>query len=236
MPPLRHLSSSLPVSCSQPSICVLDLRIGRITTMGRRLRTLTGCSTCRLKRVKCDEVKPICRLCRRHGLACTYGVVQSSTAPATSPPLADAMQRHNVTTGPVSRLPLTRRPSQTSTVFVDQPHFDMAAAWPSTFKASLPPAGKTVAGIVPTIMKLSFQSKPLSAAVAAIVADVMCTVTAEERFACISCDMYLRSVVWLRQEVSLSGSTQDPMHLLTTALILGILEVCLCQMKFMQSR
>ncbi|KAF2022349.1 hypothetical protein BU24DRAFT_43513 [Aaosphaeria arxii CBS 175.79] len=29
-----------------------------------------GCSTCRRRRIKCDQARPICERCRRHGLAC----------------------------------------------------------------------------------------------------------------------------------------------------------------------
>jgi hypothetical protein len=31
-----------------------------------------GCSSCKLRRVKCDERRPVCRKCRDYGVACTY--------------------------------------------------------------------------------------------------------------------------------------------------------------------
>ncbi|BFZ53147.1 hypothetical protein PYCC9005_000170 [Savitreella phatthalungensis] len=38
-------------------------------------RTRTGCSTCRARRVKCDEQKPACGACGRLGLKCAYDEV-----------------------------------------------------------------------------------------------------------------------------------------------------------------
>jgi len=40
--------------------------------MVRRLRTLSGCLTCRRRRKKCDEARPQCTLCLRLGLRCTW--------------------------------------------------------------------------------------------------------------------------------------------------------------------
>ncbi|KAL4884124.1 fungal-specific transcription factor domain-containing protein [Aspergillus karnatakaensis] len=37
-------------------------------------RTVTGCLTCRRRRLKCDEIKPHCTRCTRADLECTYGV------------------------------------------------------------------------------------------------------------------------------------------------------------------
>lgn len=35
-----------------------------------RTRTRTGCQTCRLRKIKCDEGKPVCKQCRAKGLRC----------------------------------------------------------------------------------------------------------------------------------------------------------------------
>jgi hypothetical protein len=40
--------------------------------MVRRLRTLSGCLTCRRRRKKCDDVRPQCTLCSRLGLHCIW--------------------------------------------------------------------------------------------------------------------------------------------------------------------
>jgi hypothetical protein len=40
--------------------------------MVRRLRTLSGCLTCRRRRKKCDDVRPLCTLCSRLGLHCVW--------------------------------------------------------------------------------------------------------------------------------------------------------------------
>ncbi|KAK3311765.1 hypothetical protein B0H66DRAFT_578790 [Apodospora peruviana] len=44
----------------------------------KRTRTKTGCSTCRKRRVKCDEVRPTCFHCRRLSLACDWSRPPSS--------------------------------------------------------------------------------------------------------------------------------------------------------------
>lgn len=40
--------------------------------MALRLRSLTGCATCKRRRKKCDEKKPICSACARLELRCWY--------------------------------------------------------------------------------------------------------------------------------------------------------------------
>ncbi|KAL5332553.1 fungal-specific transcription factor domain-containing protein [Aspergillus crustosus] len=37
-------------------------------------RVRTGCWTCRDRRIKCDETRPVCRRCERLNIACGYGV------------------------------------------------------------------------------------------------------------------------------------------------------------------
>ncbi|PGH05605.1 hypothetical protein AJ79_06772 [Helicocarpus griseus UAMH5409] len=37
-------------------------------------RTRTGCWSCRERRVKCDENRPVCHRCARNGTACNYGI------------------------------------------------------------------------------------------------------------------------------------------------------------------
>lgn len=39
-----------------------------------RRRTRTGCKSCRERKVKCDEAKPVCRNCSTRGLACSSGL------------------------------------------------------------------------------------------------------------------------------------------------------------------
>ncbi|KAI2464556.1 hypothetical protein F4781DRAFT_412548 [Annulohypoxylon bovei var. microspora] len=38
----------------------------------RPVRSKTGCSSCRRRKVRCDEAKPICNACTRLGLTCSY--------------------------------------------------------------------------------------------------------------------------------------------------------------------
>ncbi|CCF59384.1 hypothetical protein KAFR_0G03520 [Kazachstania africana CBS 2517] len=39
-----------------------------------RARAFTGCWACRLKKRKCDEVKPVCSLCSKHNDPCSYDI------------------------------------------------------------------------------------------------------------------------------------------------------------------
>ncbi|CAK7230960.1 hypothetical protein SCUCBS95973_007750 [Sporothrix curviconia] len=41
----------------------------------------TGCSTCKARRVKCDEAKPVCRRCAVGSRKCTYTAVQTASPP-----------------------------------------------------------------------------------------------------------------------------------------------------------
>ncbi|KAL7813307.1 N-terminal fungal transcription regulatory domain-containing protein [Trichoderma gracile] len=50
-------------------------------------KSRTGCQRCRIRRVKCDETKPICNNCTRLDLECGYG--PASTSPASE---GDAVQ------------------------------------------------------------------------------------------------------------------------------------------------
>lgn len=43
-------------------------------------RSRTGCWTCRLKKVKCDEARPHCERCRRLRRLCSYGPLESESA------------------------------------------------------------------------------------------------------------------------------------------------------------
>ncbi|RYP70062.1 hypothetical protein DL771_005679 [Monosporascus sp. 5C6A] len=61
-----------------------------IKTGGPILRVRTGCFTCRARKKKCDESKPVCSGCKRNKLACRWGTstqdhVQSSASGVASP-------------------------------------------------------------------------------------------------------------------------------------------------------
>jgi hypothetical protein len=78
--------------------------------MVRRLRTLSGCLTCRRRRKKCDDVRPLCTLCSRLGLHCvwvqstSYGegqahraCVQSAETPGHQRGIVVPNQQHQIT-------------------------------------------------------------------------------------------------------------------------------------------
>ncbi|KAI0472537.1 hypothetical protein GGR56DRAFT_569521 [Xylariaceae sp. FL0804] len=43
----------------------------RVPKLGHK-KSLFGCARCRSRRVKCNEAKPVCHNCERHGLPCVY--------------------------------------------------------------------------------------------------------------------------------------------------------------------
>ena len=52
-------------------ICAKSLKVdGKLN----KARTFTGCWACRLKKRRCDELKPTCSLCVRHGDTCSYDI------------------------------------------------------------------------------------------------------------------------------------------------------------------
>ncbi|KAH7142616.1 hypothetical protein B0J13DRAFT_555869 [Dactylonectria estremocensis] len=53
----------------------LDLALKRTRESTSKVRT--GCSTCKTRRVKCDEAKPICRRCAVKGRKCEYNIARA---------------------------------------------------------------------------------------------------------------------------------------------------------------
>ncbi|RAH64739.1 Zn(II)2Cys6 transcription factor domain-containing protein [Aspergillus aculeatinus CBS 121060] len=46
-----------------------------------RQRSRWGCKNCKLRRVKCDEIKPMCRQCQAYGVSCSFSFTQTKTQP-----------------------------------------------------------------------------------------------------------------------------------------------------------
>ncbi|EXJ93163.1 hypothetical protein A1O3_01720 [Capronia epimyces CBS 606.96] len=55
----------------------------------RRDRASTACETCRIKKVKCNEGRPVCAFCQKHGIRCVYS--QSTTVRPASTPTASLL-------------------------------------------------------------------------------------------------------------------------------------------------
>jgi hypothetical protein len=67
--------------------------------MVRRLRTLSGCLTCRRRRKKCDEARPQCTSCSKLGLRCLWippstGGVEGQVHRARYVQCSETAQRH----------------------------------------------------------------------------------------------------------------------------------------------
>ncbi|KAI5465244.1 hypothetical protein BGZ63DRAFT_478859 [Mariannaea sp. PMI_226] len=71
------------------------IRTGVTRQFHRKSRT--GCQKCRVRRVKCDEAKPCCRNCTRHGSDCVY----DRSGPNVAQP------RHDIATKPSSAMSST---------------------------------------------------------------------------------------------------------------------------------
>ncbi|PTB34829.1 uncharacterized protein TrAFT101_008145 [Trichoderma asperellum] len=56
----------------------LDVAVKRTRESTSKVRT--GCSTCKLRRVKCDEAKPICRRCAIGSRKCVYNAVRAASS------------------------------------------------------------------------------------------------------------------------------------------------------------
>ncbi|PYH81228.1 hypothetical protein BO82DRAFT_432599 [Aspergillus uvarum CBS 121591] len=48
-------------------------------TIRVRQRSRWGCKNCKLRRVKCDEIKPMCRQCQAYGVSCSFTCTQIKT-------------------------------------------------------------------------------------------------------------------------------------------------------------
>ncbi|OGM51013.1 C6 finger domain protein [Aspergillus bombycis] len=51
----------------------------RGTGWSAKVKSRTGCTTCKIRKVKCDEAKPQCVRCKNTGRRCTYALNQSDT-------------------------------------------------------------------------------------------------------------------------------------------------------------
>ncbi|EGY20853.1 C6 zinc finger domain-containing protein [Verticillium dahliae VdLs.17] len=60
----------------------------------KHTKSRTGCSECKRRKVKCDELRPRCANCRRQGSSCSYSRSDSSQqTPGATPSLAGAAER-----------------------------------------------------------------------------------------------------------------------------------------------
>ncbi|KAK9235995.1 hypothetical protein V1525DRAFT_408206 [Lipomyces kononenkoae] len=70
--------TSLPFVASFIMTPGLDLAPKRTRESTSKVRT--GCSTCKARRVKCDEAKPICRRCAVGGRKCESNTERTTTS------------------------------------------------------------------------------------------------------------------------------------------------------------
>ncbi|KAL2784728.1 hypothetical protein BJX66DRAFT_348055 [Aspergillus keveii] len=85
--------------------------------LGRRAhrKSKAGCLQCKRRKVKCDEVKPVCRNCARHNVSCSFGGVGLSALP-----------QHNLTGSCDARLDVSSPVSQAVVVETASPPLPVA--------------------------------------------------------------------------------------------------------------
>ena len=70
-----------------------ELRVHGLQQQGYRGRVRSGCLTCRSRKVRCDEIRPICHNCTRLKRVCVYkprkGQLLSATVPSPENPTLD---------------------------------------------------------------------------------------------------------------------------------------------------
>lgn len=99
---------------------------------GKKTRRRTGCLTCRARRIKCDEAKPICRRCEAGNLACAGYEQQRSVglpaarrhraaATAARPELFASTEDFSDSTSPFPLQP--RQPRSRTPGHLAEPHF-----------------------------------------------------------------------------------------------------------------
>ncbi|KAH8811157.1 fungal-specific transcription factor domain-containing protein [Xylogone sp. PMI_703] len=109
------MAVTAPPASSEPSPVQPPSR----TRYARSLRTTTGCLTCRLRRKKCEEQKPICIGCQRNHLICTWPSATSASRPwrkkllNAMPPQTTALVENKI----ISKRIEKTRPSSISSQF-----------------------------------------------------------------------------------------------------------------------
>jgi hypothetical protein len=80
------------------------------TSTGKRKfhnKSKWGCDTCKRRRVKCDEGKPVCTKCKNMGIECTYSLVkkQSFSGSSTPPPPSGSSVDEEITAAKILQHP-----------------------------------------------------------------------------------------------------------------------------------
>ncbi|KAI1063053.1 hypothetical protein LB507_005598 [Fusarium sp. FIESC RH6] len=81
-------------------------------------KTKTGCATCRIRKIKCDEAKPFCQKCVKTGRTCDgyESVFRPFASPATNTPGSSRVSQVSTATAPLDAISLNRYFS-TKTIF-----------------------------------------------------------------------------------------------------------------------
>lgn len=83
------LSYHAPIQSSDASFVKMPPRLAH-------KKSKTGCQRCKVRRVKCDEVRPICTSCARHSVTCEYRPIASlANASPSRPPIAARKTKFN---------------------------------------------------------------------------------------------------------------------------------------------
>ncbi|KAK0102282.1 hypothetical protein ONS95_005904 [Cadophora gregata] len=113
------------------------MTIPKVRIRVKKPKTKTGCKTCRIRRVKCDEAKPACRRCTSTGRKCDGYDTPSLTHKASSQILAqtatrcDRKQTVSITYTPTIALDLASGEAQGFVFFRENTVFEIQGAFRS---------------------------------------------------------------------------------------------------------
>lgn len=183
----------------------------------------TGCVTCKRRRKKCDEVKPVCGGCSRLGLSCQYGQSSAQVQPKTSCTQIGVFELRSPSTES-QLLPVFKLRSDEITVL---------AHVPPSVVAFFTPAADAVTRDVKVLMQLTLTDPTIRNAIVACFSSMLPSPEGESNyFNCISFGKALQSV---RSQISdLNVADEQLISLRIAMQFLGLMDVstsAVCEAK-----
>ncbi|KAH7351264.1 hypothetical protein BKA65DRAFT_255215 [Rhexocercosporidium sp. MPI-PUGE-AT-0058] len=112
------------------------MTIPKVRIRAKKPKTKTGCKTCRIRRVKCDEDKPSCRRCSSTGRNCDgyeiSSVCEASQTFALETPVQLNDYVHSLTYNPTISLKLTAEETRAFAFFRESTVFQIQGAFRSS--------------------------------------------------------------------------------------------------------
>jgi hypothetical protein len=102
---------------TKSSVSVADLESAKIAkkSTGKRKfhkKSRKGCATCKRRRVKCDEARPICGNCERMAIQCVYLIPESTTSNPTNEIMSTPYEPLNIKQEPLTKPRISKKQQQ----------------------------------------------------------------------------------------------------------------------------